>query len=457
MTAVTGPYPLDGVQMPTWLLRFDEHGACTSPATRQQLLAHVQEAQATDLIVFSHGWNNDFAEATQMYGELLQRFEALAAQHAPQRKFKPLFIGIVWPSTWLPSDSGPIMASAGVAAQAEAVLGQLAQRVAATSGPAGLERVYALLAAPGIDDADAAELARLIAPAFGVMTDEGAAGGGRPTVADDVLAMMRALDAAVPGAAAPDSDDLDDFLVPADGAVSASPTSGAAQAAGSWLGKLDPRVALRLFSLYQMKDRAGTVGYQGVSALLRDLLAINGPLVHGVGHSFGCKVLLSAVCAQPLPRALASLLLLQPAVSHLCFAEAVPGELAAGGYRAALMPERVTAPIFSTYSRRDVPLHDTFHLAVRRDADHLEARIASEGVATTAGDPPSDYAALGGYGPRRAGQALVDPLPEAGAEFAMPAGNPPIVAFDGSAGAIKGHGDVTGPQVAWALHRLIFR
>ncbi len=457
MPATLGTHPLAGVQMPTWLLRFDEHGACTSPATRGQLLAQVHGSPPSDVIVISHGWNNDFGDASGMYAELLQRFEALCAEYAPQREFKPLFVGLVWPSIWLSFDQGPRIASGGAGEQAQAVLTGLVQRVAASAGPSVLERVYALLAAPAIDDADAAELARLIAPAFGLMADEGAAADGRSTVADDVLAMMRAMNAAATSAAPVVDGDLDNLVRPADGTSPRAHGASGAKVAGQLGTLLDPRNALRLFSLYQMKDRAGTVGWHGGSALLRDLLGVPGPRVHAIGHSFGCKLLLSAVCAQPLPRPLASLLLLQPAVSHLCFADVVPGTGQAGGYRAALLPERVTPPIISTYSRRDMPLHDTFHLAVRRDADLGEARIAADREATTAGAPPSDYAALGGYGPRRAGQVLVDPLPGPGADWALPPGKPAIVAFDGSQGAIQGHGDVIGPQVAGLLHRLVFR
>ncbi len=457
MNTTAGPCPLDGVRMPTWLLRFDEHGACTSPVTRAALLSQLASSPSTDLILFSHGWNDDFADATALYAALLRRFEALCAASAPGRAFKPLFVGIVWPSIWLSFEQGPAIASGGAAGQAQAVLGELANRVAASAGPAGLERIYVLLASPGIDDNDAAELARLIAPAFGMMSDEGAAGDGRSTVADDVLAMMRAMEEASAGAAPVLDDDLDNLVSPASRPTTGNAAVGGAQVAGRPGTLLDPRHALRLFSLYRMKDRAGTVGYHGGASLLRDLLAVAGPRLHAVGHSFGCKVLLSAVCAQPLPRPLASLLLLQPAVSHLCFADAVPGTGLPGGYRAALSSERVTPPIFSTYSRRDLPLHDTFHLAVRRDADLGEARIAADPESTTAGPPPGPYAALGGYGPRRAGQLLVDPLPERPADWALPLGNPAIVAFDGSTGAIGGHGDITGPQVAGLLHRQMFR
>ncbi len=467
MPATPGPYPLADVVMPTWLLRFDRHGACTSPATRAALLDRLHQAPPTDAIVFSHGWNDGFEGATGMYAAFLRNFEALRLRHPPGRAFEPVFIGILWPSIWLSFDQGPEIASGGTGAgggQAEALLAELAGSIAASGGAAGLERVYALLASPSIDDADAAELARLIAPAFGVIADEGAALAGRNTVADDVLAMMRAMDAASPTGRSPHSNGIDDFSRPAVSAAAGSLPGGPRPAGG--LRWLDPRVALRLFSLYQMKDRSGTVGSNGVASLLRDVLAVAGtsaqptPMrVHAVGHSFGCKVLLSAICAQPLPRPLASLLLLQPAISHLCFADKLEETGQPGGYRAALSVDRVTPPIFCTYTRQDLPLHKAFHLAVRRPGDLGEIRIAGDDIATTAGPPPSRFAALGGYGPRQAKQMLVDPLPAAESTLPWPSSwaDAPIVAFDGSKNMINGHGDITGPALAWALHRLMFR
>lgn len=462
MIATNGPYPLDGVRMPTWLIRFDKRGVCTSPATRAMLLDRLHGRPHSDIVVFSHGWNNDFDDAAGMYAKFLRNFEALCAAHAPGRPFDPLFVGVCWPSIWLSFGDGPEIAAGtgGAGGQADAVLAELADRIAASGGAVDLERVYALLSAPALHDSDAAELARLIAPAFGVIADEGAASQGRETGADDVLTMMRAMESTRPIAQPSPSNDIDDFSRGAD-AVGASPSG--ARAAGL-LSALDPRNALRLFSLYQMKDRAGTVGFNGVAALLRDLLAVPGAAgddartrVHMVGHSFGCKVLLSAICAQPLPRPVASLLLLQPAISHLSFADVVPDSGKPGGYREALSAERVTPPIFTTYTRNDASLHDVFHLAVRRAADLGEAQIAADADSTSAGSPPSRFAALGGYGPRRADQVLVDPLPPAGSDMALPAGGAPIVAFDGSQGIIKGHGDITGPDLAWALHRLVFR
>jgi hypothetical protein len=66
MATITGQYPLEGVQMPTWLLRFDKHGACISPATRALLLNKLTSGAHSDVILFSHGWNNDSDDAAAM-------------------------------------------------------------------------------------------------------------------------------------------------------------------------------------------------------------------------------------------------------------------------------------------------------------------------------------------------------------------------------------------------------
>lgn len=464
MATHTGPYPLEGVRMPTWLLRFDKHGACTSPATRAGLLHTLRDTPPSDLIFFSHGWNNDFDEAADLYARFLRHFEAHTAANPVVRPngapFAPLFVGVVWPSIWLSFDSGPQIAAAAEPPSVDsAVVQALTDKLAGLGGEQSIERVYALLALPRLDDAQARELAILLQPAFGTVHDEETGVGARSTSADELLSMWRAMQQAQDGGSTP-APSLDDWGVrPAD--VALFPGAGAAPAQTAGLFScLDPRNALRLFSVYQMKDRAGVVGARGVAPLLREVLqeALTAG-VHAVGHSYGCKVMLSAVCAPaPLPRPLSSLLLLQPAVSHLSFADDIPSIGRPGGYRAALTPDRVRPPILSTYSRDDFALHEAFHLALRRDSDLGDQPVDIAGDdGTSAGKPPSNFAALGGYGPRRAGQRLIDPMPAAGAPYPVFDPAQPIVGLDGSQGVIGSHGDVTSPATAWALYRLVTR
>lgn len=453
-----GPYPLEGVQMPTWLLRFDKQGVCKSPQTRAALLEHLRTTGRSDVILFSHGWNNDFDTATELYQQFLRHFEQTLAKFPANRVFNPLFIGVIWPSTWLVLDNGPAIAAAHVAAgspQMEATVEDMVERLAVAGTATGLERFYALLEKKRLSGAEAAEFAALVAPAFATVKDEETGGVERKTDAQSVLDMLQAAQA-VQGPAAAAAPDIDKWGTGGTAAPGRA-TVGDPRVAG--LLDFDPRNAVRLFSLYQMKDRAGTVGYNGVAALLRDVLtasAAAGTRLHAVGHSFGCKVVLSAICSPaPLPRPVSSVLLLQPAISYLCFAESVPKTNKPGGYRGALNGARVQAPIFATYSKLDFPLHETFHIALRRRDDTGEMQIAADGV-TSAGEPPSSFAALGGYGPRGAGQKLIEPLPALGTPYPAEM-NAPIVAFDGSQGIITGHGDIKNDATAWALHRLVFR
>jgi pimeloyl-ACP methyl ester carboxylesterase len=168
--------------------------------------------------------------------------------------------------------------------------------------------------------------------------------------------------------------------------------------------------------------------------------------VHLVGHSFGAKVVLSAVATEPLPRNVHSMLLLQPAVNHLCFAEAGDGE-PAGGYNVVL--DRVDERIFSTYSARDLPLTRFFHWALRRDGDRREPLPAPWP------DPPSVFAALGGFGPHGADAATQRrPLLDAGSRYQLDPERK-LVALDGTK-SIAGHSAISVPQTWWALRELMW-
>src|SRR5262249_3205166 len=106
--------------------------------------------------------------------------------------------------------------------------------------------------------------------------------------------------------------------------------------------------------------------------------------------------------------------------------------------------KRVLAPIYSTFSDKDTPLHTLFHLAARRVEDRGEIRYAAEG--------PSEFSALGGYGP--AGMIAKDFAEEdihAPGERYHPAQGVKVLALNGSAGRINGHGDVRTQYTAWAL------
>ncbi len=420
-----GAYPIDDATMPTFVIRFDERGQCTSPVTARQLVDHLQSQPYSDILLFSHGWNTDFSGAVALYRDFLAAFKTVCTNH-PVAGFNPIFVGITWPSAWFAADAGPKLES--VAADVEDIV--LAAAAAPLADPER-QRLYELTNSSALSRDEALELVQLLLPSV--------------ATAEDEVDTEAAVDAEALLDAAKQLGEVSRGVAPTNfDPVTGMPEAGVLGGDGGF----DPRDIVRMLSLYQMKDRSGAVGARGVSILLRQILGASTAKVRLLGHSFGCKVMLSALCVgAPLSRPVSSMLLMQPALSHLAMAASVPGRPGPGGYRPAL--DRVSGQIFTTFSRKDMPLHDVFHLALRRRQDLGEAEITA-----AAGEPPSRYAAMGGYGPRGAGEKLLSPIPGPGDTFGDLTGLK-LVALDGSADRINGHGDITTGFTAWALRHLI--
>jgi hypothetical protein len=443
-----GPYRhlrlSDRTEIPFYIIPFDKQGRCEGPETRKHLLDNARAQGYTDVFFFSHGWNNDWTAATKRYEDFIQGYMNMRQKNAllVPAGYKPLLVGIFWPSTALvftADEVGPDIAAGDPAAidQAVAEERQQVREVAeALPADADVERFYELAQKDALSEEEALELASILAPLYRGGTDELETGGGGFSP-EEILATWKA--------AAPEAQDFGD---PTDfGTVAGAAAGPQAAGFGDVLRSLDPRQAIRLFTVWQMKDRAGVVGDRGVGPLLRDLLAATAEKqarFHLIGHSYGAKVVLSAVATAALPRKVESILLLQPAVSHLCFAEKVPATDQPGGYRPVL--ERVNKPVLSTFSEHDFPLTRVFHLAVRRAGDLGEAQIAADG------EPPSKYAALGGFGPRKSGEKLVDVL-DRPQKYDLPAGGPRVYGIRATR-TIAGHGEVSNESTWWALYNL---
>ncbi|HEX8503985.1 MAG TPA: hypothetical protein VF630_01355 [Hymenobacter sp.] len=63
---------MDGSQdFPFFPVEFAKDGSLFNPALATALLGGLRAAQATDLLVISHGWNNDMDEARDLYKRFL--------------------------------------------------------------------------------------------------------------------------------------------------------------------------------------------------------------------------------------------------------------------------------------------------------------------------------------------------------------------------------------------------
>jgi hypothetical protein len=426
----------DGTDVPYYIIPFDKKGRCEGPTTRQDLIKHA--AEYTDIYLFSHGWNNDWKAATDRYESFIQGFMKMRKDSSlpmPQN-YRPLLVGVFWPSAILvkESEEGPEFAAGDPALMdAEIAAAQLALRDLASELPDdNVERFYELAQKDGFSEGEALEFAKILQPIYNSGNDEVTGTAARSP--EEIVVSWKHL---TPQPNVPPN--LDDF------GVTGQSTGAAAAPAGVLDFILDlPRNALRGVTVWQMKDRAGTVGAKGASALLVDLLEVTNARVNLIGHSYGGKVVLSALCLpDQLPRKVHSVLLLQPAISHLCFAGQLPISGKSGGYHEAL--ERVERPILSTFSKHDIPLTQLFHLALIRPSDLGEMKIAAEG------EPPSIFAALGGFGPRRCGEKLID-IQDVNQPYALD----PAVRIYGLRGdrTIAGHGDISNLSTWWALYNL---
>ncbi|MCK0113170.1 hypothetical protein MWU75_13560 [Ornithinimicrobium sp. F0845] len=433
MAAIKGPWKTvagpGGTTVPFYVIRFDKRGVCTSPAS----LAHLVDAaaDATDVFLFSHGWNNDWAAATRRYDQFITQFTRSHAAHwhPETRPFRPVLVGVHWPSTVLvmQDEQGPDIA-AGTASDQDPEEAVPVDLLAEDLTPDQAARLYELAEREELRGQDALDFAALLVPVLTGRDDETGTGEEVTPDAADLVALWSTIpdgDTDPPperGGFAPDASD---------------DTTAGPQTAG-WLDKLNPRNVIRSATVLLMKDRAGRVGAAGVRTMLHGILAASEESrVHLVGHSYGAKVVLSALAHGSAPsRQVESVLLLQPATSAKCFADASGGNRA-GGYRPAL--ERSKQPIMTTFSRHDAPLTKLFHFAARRASDKREAVIAGA---------PSEYAALGGFGPQDTSSVTVVDARTAPHRYDLPTTEVLAIRADD---VISGHGDVQNAATAWAL------
>lgn len=427
-TPVPGPRKVAtafGQKVACYAITFDRNGTCTSPRSRDHLIATLAAGSVNHVILYSHGWNTVFGDAVRAYDAFLGALSAMAAAHPGilPGAFNPVVVGIHWPSTSLvpAGERTPQIAADPVAASYERETVLEAVDAGARDEAAGL-----------IDSPDrlskdqARRLAKLLVPSLLADTETGIAA----PATDDLLAMW--------SEPAPQSSGGQGGFSrhgPATGQI------GEVRSAGL-LDTFSPRWIVRLASVLIMKDRAGVVGAGDVADLIGRILGDTDARLYLVGHSYGCKVVGTAMATAPVPRPAEAMLMLQPAINRLCFAADL-GDGVPGGLRPVL--ERVRQPVYCTWSSHDLPLRQVFHLVARRASDLGEVRAAAI----------SRFAALGGYGP--------DSLGAEATEWTMPAapawpGSPPagvrVVALDGSA-QIDGHGDVGNPAVMWTMLNLL--
>lgn len=429
-------------QVPCYVIEFDKEGQCKSPRQRDALVAALQMGAHREVHIYSHGWNNVFDVAMARYKSFFENYldarklvadRGLASGNGSAADLGgTAFVGIIWPSTvMLATDerSPKIGALPAVDDATRAAAGYVADAVGVSASD-----LVTTLEIPEIGGADVERFLEPFLKVFAKPDDETSVIG-----AADAFQLSALLYEASIAAADNDGPDkkLGNVYSP-DKALRAEPKAG-----GRLPFPVDPRQLVRVASVYVMKDRARAVGIRGVGPqVLGPTISKHETRVHLIGHSFGCAVMLSALCSQKPVRPVHSVMLLEPAVSWLCLASNV-GDGRSGGYVAA--PQQTAQPLLTTYSSEDRELTTYYPLAMRRLRD-----VGEPAAAAIIDNEP--YRALGGSGPSPAtGQSVHHAdLIEPGLPYRAMPNEVRIIALNGAPDKITSHGDVDNRFTAWA-------
>ncbi len=427
-------------------VQFTKDAALHDAAETQALKGHLAQGGVTDLLVISHGWNNDMQEARELYAALLANVKSLLDEGrvpgAAGRRFAVL--GVLWPSKKFADAELIPSGAAGAASLLEiAALREKIESLRGAFDAADADRLLDELKAllPKLEDSGAArdafvEKVRALVPTQAAEAEDASAEFFSRPAGEVFDAMAKPVSFTKPAPA------LD-----AGGAAGIGIGGDAGGAAGlgeffSGIGSA-ARNLLNYTTYYQMKARAGLVGGRGVNPLLREIAAAHpGLRIHLVGHSFGGR-LVSAVAAGDSAATLLkvqSMALLQAAFSHYGFAQNWDGKNHDGFFRRVVTSHAVAGPVVITCTPNDKAVGVAYPLATLvGGADQLAAGL---------GDKDSKYGGIGRNGAQKTPEAVDLTMQDVGGAYALEAGRLHNLRADAF---IKDHGDVHNRQVAYAV------
>lgn len=419
------------------------------------LHAHVQSSGTTDLLMIAHGFRNDAKEARGLYERFLQNFSA----HITRDELKPALAsrtyaaaGVFWPSKAFSEGPGKDDGEAQSVGDLDAAaldrardeLAMLRNDVESVKQRDTVDRAIALLdQLEGSTDAQDKFVGLLLS-----LASEGSGNGDAdPNEGFEQVSAQRGSDLfaklSAPIILPTVRRDSDGGVMALDDDTGDSHGSGAPLFIGGALKSIAGRVGqvLNLTTWYTMKNRAGTVGANGVATTVRALKARHPALrVHLVGHSLGGRCMAAcakALCADPAVQP-DSLSLLEAAFSHYGLSRD-NGHGDRGFFRDVLEHHIVKGPFISTFSYQDTVVGKAYAISSRLASDNVKA----------VGDKDDQYGGIGRNGTQRTDESTTQALGAVGTRYTYA---PRVVNnLDGSGGRIKDHSDVTNPEVTYAV------
>jgi len=431
----------------------DANDALTLEAAVAPLIAGLQAANATDLIVISHGWNNDKDEARALYDAYFASAQALVAggNFALPADRRAYVAAVIWPSARFVDPSEiPGGAAGDVDPNLLLLQTQLAALRAAFAGNAGAQASIdgALAAAPNLDSDPNAAIAFVNAMNSLPSGD-----------AEENDTITTAVSSAVAATQQPGADTDEQGLLatlaanPPPGTAAAAPASGAgggdAGDSGGATGifsnlKAGALSLASIFTYKTMKERAGVVGRTGLASVLgRVRTQFPNLRVHLAGHSFGARLVTSAANApwngSDATNQATTLALLQGAFSHFGFAVNYLSLGHNGGFRDVVGKPTVTGSIAITHSSHDMAVGWAYPAA-----SALLGQVAS-GLASA-----NPFGGMGADGAVSTPEAIFDDLGDVGHLYTPLPDRIRVRNLMGDP-YISGHGDVTNKQVVYAF------
>ena len=383
---------------PYWEVQFTKEGLLFDKNEANQLVTEIPMENITDLFVMSHGWNNDMDEARELYANLVEKISKQQASfQLLGRRFA--VIGVLWPSKKF--------------AEQELIAGG----AASLRGSKQHEELKRLLnqldnLKEFFDEENADELLLKAKQAANKLKVNQTAQEDFVNTLNTLFAtsinkerlqpqeeMVNSFGDANPKEILANLEDIEDSetnifdqgfaarIVSTGGLQSGGESAGLGSSFdGIFTGACN---LLNFVTYYQMKERAGKVGTNGLNPLLIDIKA-RFPLIrlHLIGHSFGARLVTAAVAAPDNDSTfqIDSLTLLQAAFSHYSFADKYDGQN--NGLFRGVVLGKVKGPVLISHTQNDKAVGLAYAIA---------SRIAKQ-VGATLGNRNDKYGGLGGNG-----------------------------------------------------------
>lgn len=404
--------------LPYYELTYDAGGTLTDDGGFPAALA---AGGITDVFVFSHGWNDSVQSAQSLYQGM---FTMIGGMLGSAIKTSAA-VGVIWPSLLFPDDEPGAPATPSTGAQLAAAL-----TPAFPGQEQNLATMGSLLDQQPQDSTQLVQFHQLVC---GLVTtpplapeDEGpqAIITGDPSAVFGHAAAMATTEAATTG-----GDNAEGLPNPF---------------TALWSGA---REVLRTMSYYEMKNRAGVVGRNGLGPLIGGFENVR---FHLAGHSFGARLVSFALTGLPEASVggaspVKSLTLVQGAFSHFAFADPTPCSAVPSGTLACVL-NRIDGPALATFTAADRCLgwwYPAASMLAHQNAESLidltyewggmghdgfQQSPAGTTVVMLAQGQPYDFSGGGVY-PLDANKVICADLS----------------AFSGA------HSDIQHPEVAWAI------